>query len=639
MVNYFLLYKEVEPPPKDVFEPLTMESKEAATVVLMLSSPEEEVLAKACEAIYKFALKGEENKATLLELEAVEPLTKLLTHEDKIMRRNATMIFGILTSNAENRKLFHKQEVEKCLVTLLGSESDRTKIADSQAIVAMCENTSSRDFFNTQGIAQLVHLLKSDNEEVREAAGLALAILTFCSPVNAKKNVFAALASRNRVFTLPPGGGSGGGGARGDEGLLCSLIDPGAKLLPLKELCLQEPGDQRAVLLIDNKSIDVSLPREDKSSDISYGNVSSSSSLRANKEKPNTGFGFPTELKLESTSGRNTVLSKSATKEKGSREGRGEKEEKVKEEEEVLAIPKLPGEGSPDEEWCPPPDPDFCTYVNEVTKSILPMTNMKERIEVPAKCVAEKMGGKILKDKIPDFSWELHISELKFQLKSNVIPIRYIKKGIFYHRALLFKPLADRIGIGCSVVRGKYGRAWNEVKVVDLSRKGVTGGLPVPDHYTIGLMFHPGGLMKLGGRGQSEEWKVLHRHLTATMEDRGLEAAFSLLSTRETESTRSKALLSMAVPPGHLLVELIMAPVDSGARKKKLHGICGRPASPRHHPLTNLCGFLPSLHLAISQKPSLQVAQDAPQFVAGLSSAAGSSWDIGRALGDAFTPT
>ena len=46
-------------------------------------------------------ISGEENKATLLELGAVEPLTKLLTHEDKIVRRNATMIFGILASNSK----------------------------------------------------------------------------------------------------------------------------------------------------------------------------------------------------------------------------------------------------------------------------------------------------------------------------------------------------------------------------------------------------------------------------------------------------------------------------------------------------------------------------------------------------------
>jgi hypothetical protein len=68
------------------------------------------------------------------------------------------------------------------------------------------------------------------------------------------------------------------------------------------------------------------------------------------------------------------------------RKGRGKKEEeKVKEEEEVLAVPKLIGEGSAEKEWYPSHDPDFCVYVYEVTKSILPITSIKEQIEVLAK--------------------------------------------------------------------------------------------------------------------------------------------------------------------------------------------------------------------------------------------------------------
>ncbi|XP_026929420.1 armadillo repeat-containing protein 3 isoform X1 [Acinonyx jubatus] len=857
--------KEAEPPPKDVFDPLTIESKKAATVVLMLNSPEEEILAKACEAIYRFALKGEENKATLLELGAVEPLTKLLTHEDKIVRRNATMIFGILASNndvkkllreldvmnsiiaqlapeeevvihefaslclanmsaeytskvqilehggleplvrllaspdpdvkknsveciynltqdfqcraalqelnaippildllkseypviqllalktlgiitndkearttlrdnqgvdhlikiletkelndlhiealsviancledmdtlvliqqtgglkkllsfaenstipdiqknaakaitkaaydPENRKLFHEQEVEKCLVALLGSENDGTKIAASQAISAMCENTGSKEFFNNQGIPQLILLLKSDSEEVREAASLALANLTTCHPANAKAiaeadgvdplvnilssrrdgavaNAATVLANVAMQEPLRTGLQSHGVSSallgplrsantvvqskaaltvaatacdveartelRNSGGLeplvellrskhdevrrhaswavmvcasdeltaveLCKLgaldileevnlsvsrknkfseaaynkllnnnlslkysltgylsssniisdgfydygrINPGTKLLPLKDLCLQEPSDQRAVLLVNSKSSDVSPPpsTEGKSSDVGYGrSISSSSSFRrASKEKTNyhfsTGFGSPTEEKSEPPSGRTTALSKGTTKERGSRKGRGRKEEeKVKEEEEVSTLPKLMGEGSPEKEWYPPFDPDFHVYVYEVTKSIFPITNIKEQIEVLARYVAEKMGGKMSKEKLHNFSWELHISELKFQLKSNVVPIGQIKKGIFYHRALLFKALADQIGIGCSLVRGEYGRAWNEVQLMNESRKGLIGALPPPEVYIVDLMFHPGGLMKLRSR-------------------------------------------------------------------------------------------------------------------------------------------
>lgn len=62
------------------------------------------MLMRSIISMYDFVLcvmSGEENKVTLLELGAVEPLTKLLTHEDKIVRRNATMIFGILTSNSK----------------------------------------------------------------------------------------------------------------------------------------------------------------------------------------------------------------------------------------------------------------------------------------------------------------------------------------------------------------------------------------------------------------------------------------------------------------------------------------------------------------------------------------------------------
>lgn len=40
------------------FEPLPVEGKTPATVVLLLNSPEEDILVKACEAIHAFAEKG-----------------------------------------------------------------------------------------------------------------------------------------------------------------------------------------------------------------------------------------------------------------------------------------------------------------------------------------------------------------------------------------------------------------------------------------------------------------------------------------------------------------------------------------------------------------------------------------------------
>ncbi|XP_036914011.1 armadillo repeat-containing protein 3-like isoform X1 [Sturnira hondurensis] len=500
------------------------------------------------------------------------------------IQKNAAKAITKAAYDPQNRKLFHEQEVEKCLVALLGSESDGTKIAASQAVSAMCENSGSKDFFNYQGIPQLVQLLKTDNEEVKEAAALALANLTTCNPANAnaaaeadgigplinllsskrdgaianaatvltnmatqvalreniqsqdvthaligplrsanmvvqskaaltiaaiacdveartelrnsgaleplvellrsknkevrrhaswavmvcagdeltaaelcrfgaldnleeinlsvsRKNKFSEVAYNKLLnYYLPLKYSRTGYLSSGDiisDGFYdYGRINPGTKLPPLKDLCLEEANDLRTVLLVNSKS-DVSPPAsmDDKSSDIAYGQtVSSTSSLRRTSEektrKNSARFGSPTEEKSEPTSGRTTALSKSGTKEKGSR------------------------------------------------------------------YVAEKMGGKIPKEKLQNFSWQLHISEIKFQLKSIVVPIGQIKEGIFYHRALLFKALADKIGIGCSLVRGDYGRAWNEVRLVNGSQKGVTGGHR-PEVYIVDLMFHPGGLMKL----------------------------------------------------------------------------------------------------------------------------------------------
>lgn len=75
---------------------------------------------------------------------------------------------------------------------------------------------------------------------------------------------------------------------------------------------------------------------------------------------------------------------------------------------------------------------------------------------------------------------------------------------------LCFLPqaLADKIGIGCSLVRGEYGRAWNEVKLMNESQKGVIGGLPPPEVYIVDLMFHPGGLMKLKSK-EADRYRFL----------------------------------------------------------------------------------------------------------------------------------
>ncbi|XP_054672047.1 armadillo repeat-containing protein 3 isoform X3 [Grus americana] len=687
--------KEVEPPPKDVFDPLLIESKTAATVVLMLNSPEEEVLAKACDALYKFASKGDENKVTLLGLGAVEHLYKLISHEDPIVRRNAIMVFGIMASNhdvkkllreldvtnslisqlapeedvvihefatlclahmaveyttkvqifeqggleplirllgspdpdvkknsveciyllvqdfqsraavralnvippllellkseypviqllalktleviskdgetriilgenkgldcllkiletnefsdlhvealavlgncledvhtlqliqqtgglkkllsfvgistvpdiqknaakaitraaydSENRKILNEEEVEKCLINLLEIDNDGVKVAASQAISAMCENLASKRVFGLQGIPQLVQLLSSDNEEVKEAAVTALANLTAASPSNAsaldileeinlstgRKNNFSEAAlekllDNNLSQKYSRMGYLSSSNIITDGFYDCGQIKPGMKFLSLEELSMQELTDRRAIIFINAKPQEDVLAVEEKAQDSSY---------------------------------EQTILSPSITRKcsrEKARKGKGKKEEeKMKEVTEVIS--KVHDEINLEKShWLPPPDFILLDYINDATKTILPLTTTREQVVALAQFVADKMGGPIERDKLHDFGWELHISEIEFELKCNVVPIGKVKKGTFYHRALLFKVIADRIGIGCSLVRGEYNRAWNEVKLVDESPQGIAGLLLPPQEYIVDLTFEPGFLMKQG---------------------------------------------------------------------------------------------------------------------------------------------
>ncbi|KAF1481464.1 Armadillo repeat-containing protein 3, partial [Pygoscelis antarcticus] len=820
------------------FDPLLIESKTAATVVLMLSSPEEEVLAKACDALYKFASKGDENKVTLLGLGAVEHLYKLISHEDPIVRRNAIMVFGIMASNhdvkkllreldvtnslisqlapeedvvihefatlclahmaveyttkvqifeqggleplirllgspdpdvkknsveciyllvqdfqsraavralnvippllellkseypviqllalktleviskdretriilgenkgldcllkiletnefsdlhvealavlgncledvhtlqliqqtgglkkllsfvgvsavpdiqknaakaitraaydSENRKILNEEEVEKCLINLLEIDNDGIKIAASQAISAMCENLASKRAFGLQGIPQLVQLLSSDNEEVKEAAVTALANLTAASPSNASavaeaegieplvntlntqrdgaianaatvltnlamqepfriniqsRGVMSALAEPLRSTNsqvqskaafavaafgcdadarteLRNAGGlqplvellhskneevrrnvcwavmvcasdeltavelcrlgaldileeinlSTGRKNNFSEAALQKLLDNnlsqkysqmgylspsniitdgfydygqikrGVKFLSLEELSMQELTDRRAIIFINAK------PQEEASStNILYSFVDFGLFIIKRKDFP---YLSPKIMYIVFYV----------------RKGKGKKEEeKMKEVTQIIS--KVQDEiNLENSHWLPPPDFILLDYINDASKAILPLTTTREQVVALAQFVADKMGGPIERDKLHDFSWELHISEIEFELKCNVVPIGKVKKGTFYHRALLFKVIADRTGIGCSLVRGEYNRAWNEVKLVDDSPQGIAGLLLPPQEYIVDLMFEPGFLMKQGS-AEADQYK------------------------------------------------------------------------------------------------------------------------------------
>ncbi|KAF7668127.1 hypothetical protein LDENG_00031130 [Lucifuga dentata] len=162
--------KEDETRGKETFDPLPIESKAPATVVLLLSSPEEDVLIKACEAIYKFAEKGDENKAALLGLEALEPLCQLISHSNKMVRRSAFMVLGIMAANNDVRDALKNTDVIPSIIDKLSPEEDTVV----HEFATMCLASLSVDFvckvqiFDNKGLPPLIQLLSSSDPDVKK---------------------------------------------------------------------------------------------------------------------------------------------------------------------------------------------------------------------------------------------------------------------------------------------------------------------------------------------------------------------------------------------------------------------------------------------------------------------------------------
>ena len=94
------------------------------------------------------------------------------------------------------------------------------------------------------------------------------------------------------------------------------------------------------------------------------------------------------------------------------------------------------------------------------------------------------MGGALRRSTEIQFEYEL--ADTQVSLGRNIVPLGTVKKGMFQHRALLYKVLADHLGIPCSLTRGQYNCHWNRVTVEDTE-------------WVVDIMYLPGKLMEAGG--------------------------------------------------------------------------------------------------------------------------------------------
>nr|BAD02482.1 enhanced disease resistance 1 [Delphinium hybrid cultivar] len=85
-----------------------------------------------------------------------------------------------------------------------------------------------------------------------------------------------------------------------------------------------------------------------------------------------------------------------------------------------------------------------------------PSSNVGLLVQRLADLVTEHMGGPVMDANIMLARWMERISNLRTSLHTSVIPIGSVNIGLSRHRALLFKVLADNVGVPCRLVKGSH---------------------------------------------------------------------------------------------------------------------------------------------------------------------------------------
>ena len=133
----------------------------------MLESPEDEIVQKACESLFKFCEKSDANKLTVHELGGTARLFSLTNHEERTVQRNDTMAFGLLSAQSEIRKYLRQNTmyIER-MISLLSPESDPLVNEYSAMWMRnMCEDYSTKTMVAaSQGaLSTLISMLSAND--------------------------------------------------------------------------------------------------------------------------------------------------------------------------------------------------------------------------------------------------------------------------------------------------------------------------------------------------------------------------------------------------------------------------------------------------------------------------------------------
>ena len=108
--------------------------------------------------------------------------------------------------------------------------------------------------------------------------------------------------------------------------------------------------------------------------------------------------------------------------------------------------------------------------VEERRHGIVDISRIGSRAKLLGRFVARRMSGPDPRNPCVDHQLDIHVREIRESIRTTVIPLGRLRVGSYLERALLFKVLADRICLPSALVRGGYGKSWNEIAIPQVRR-------------------------------------------------------------------------------------------------------------------------------------------------------------------------
>ncbi|XP_066920274.1 armadillo repeat-containing protein 3-like isoform X2 [Clytia hemisphaerica] len=479
-------------------------------IMKLLSHENEEAREIATLALSNLTNANQNNCNILMDKNSLDVIVKLLSDKKYEIQSNTAVLLSNLAMNESWRNEIKKHGVVKALMEPLKSESEQVQLDACQALAAFLCDVDARNKLLTldEGILNVVNLLRSPNGSVQRNAAWVLAMCAVDENIaeeitkygglellqqiqhsSTRKNPVVDMAWSRLLNNNLPAKYALTGELGFDNTLESLFFDVGkirgdSQFLPLPLLFNEEVNNKRPVILVNPKK----------------NATSGSNSKRANKDEEKHTASPSKPASVEKPEKQRTRT----RNDRRMRVGRDNREEPiisggtntVSEKPLVETIPSLPALSKFVTSISATEDKELLNMVQTVQSTIGGLSDLSEQITSLALFVSDRMGGNVERSDFTNFSFELHISELKTELASNVIPIGRIKCGIYYHRALLFKVLADQIALRCSLMRGEYGRAWNEVQIMERSETGQP--ILPPKVFVVDLMHNPGELFPKG---------------------------------------------------------------------------------------------------------------------------------------------